>query len=152
MNVEIVVPGKLSSHLQNAFDFYLKKLKRFANLTVTFTKLGGDVNRESKQVILRREKDEILKKVKNRKFILIDLHGKQMDSVSFSNLVENKMLSGEILFVIGGPLGIDDELRKKASLKISLSKMTFTHEFTLVILLEQLFRAFKIINNEKYHY
>jgi 23S rRNA (pseudouridine1915-N3)-methyltransferase len=152
MNVEIIVPGKLSSHLQNVFDFYLKKLKRFANLTVTFTKLGGDVNRESKQLILRREKDEILNKVKNRRFILIDLHGKQMDSISFSKLVENGMLSGELLFVIGGPLGIDDELRKKASLKISLSKMTFTHEFTLVILLEQLFRAFKIINNEKYHY
>ncbi|EKF48645.1 ribosomal RNA large subunit methyltransferase H [Thermosipho africanus H17ap60334] len=75
-----------------------------------------------------------------------------MDSISFSKFVENEMLSGELLFVIGGPLGIDDELRKKASLKISLSKMTFTHEFTLVILLEQLFRAFKIINNEKYHY
>lgn len=152
MKIEIIIPGKISKHLNDAVEFYIKKLKRFANTNITFTKLGGDLNKEAKQVILKKEKEEIFKKLKDRKYILIDLCGKEFDSISFSRIIEREIQGGDLVFVIGGPLGIDDEIRKKASLRISFSKLTFTHEFTLVILLEQLFRSFKIINNEKYHY
>ncbi|APT71753.1 50S rRNA methyltransferase [Thermosipho affectus] len=152
MYIEIIIPGKLSKHLRDAFDFYLGKIKRFAKVKVTFIKLGGDLNKLSRGVILKNEAKEILSKIKGRKFVLLDLFGKQIDSLEFSKFLDMQMLEGEIVFVIGGPLGVDEQLRRLSLKRISLSKFTFTHEMVLILLLEQIFRGFKIINNEKYHY
>jgi len=152
MKIEIYIPGKLSRHLLGAYDFYLDKIKRFAKIKVNFTKLGGDLNRISKEVILKKEAKEILRKLNGKEFYLIDLHGKKLDSYEFSMFLENQKLKGELNIVIGGPLGIDKTLIDKSKGRISLSKLTFTHELALILVLEQIFRGFKIINNEKYHY
>ncbi|ABR30062.1 50S rRNA methyltransferase [Thermosipho melanesiensis] len=152
MKIEVIVPGKISKHLKSAFDFYLDKLKRFCDLKISFVRLGGDINKTSKSVILNNEEKEILNKLKGRSFVLLDLYGKQIDSLEFSSLLKNKLLEGNLCFVIGGPLGISENLRRMSEKRISLSKLTFTHEMALILLLEQLFRGFKIINNEKYHY
>lgn len=78
---------------------------------------------------------------------------KEYSSEEFASKLENSLNSlSEIVFVIGGPLGIDDSLRNGAIFSISFSKMTFTHEMCVILLLEQLFRSFKIMKNEKYHY
>ncbi|MCD6104840.1 MAG: 23S rRNA (pseudouridine(1915)-N(3))-methyltransferase RlmH [Thermosipho sp. (in: Bacteria)] len=152
MKIEIYIPGKLSRHLLGAYDFYLDKIKRFAKIRVNFTKLGGDLNRISKEVILKKEAEEISRKLNGKEFYLIDLHGKKLDSYEFSMFLENQKLKGELNIVIGGPLGIDKTLIDKSKGRISLSKLTFTHELALILVLEQIFRGFKIINNEKYHY
>jgi len=85
--------------------------------------------------------------------ILIDLFGKEMTSEQFSVFLERQfMVLSELVFVIGGPLGVDEKIRNNAAERISFSKMTFTHEMCTAFLLEQIFRGFKILKNEKYHY
>jgi len=103
-------------------------------------------------VILKKEAEDILKKLNGKEFYLIDLHGQKLDSIQFSKILEEQKLNGEMNLVIGGPLGIDEELINKARKRISLSNLTFTHELALILVLEQIFRGFKILNNEKYHY
>ena len=93
-------------------------------------------------------------KIEDNEFmILLDLHGTMMDSIKFASLIDNKMTNGysSFCFVIGGSYGVSEALRKRANTKLCLSMMTFTHQFTRIIILEQIYRAFKINNNEVYH-
>ncbi|SHH31148.1 23S rRNA (pseudouridine(1915)-N(3))-methyltransferase RlmH [Thermosipho atlanticus] len=152
MELEIIIPGKISKHLFDSYNFYVDKIKRFSKIKVNFVKLGGDLNKLPKSVVLKREAEEILKKLKGNDYVLIDLHGKMLNSIEFSKMLENYRLKGKIHFVIGGPLGIDEKIVNGALERISLSQLTFTHELALIILLEQIFRGFKIMNNENYHY
>ena len=97
----------------------------------------------------------ILKQLQTSDFvILLDENGKQFDSVQFSDLLQKKMNSGikRLVFVIGGPYGFSSELYQKANQKISLSKMTFSHQMVRPFFVEQLYRAFSILNNEPYHH
>jgi len=153
LNIEIIVPGKISSHLQPAYEYYMNRLKRYVNVRVSFVPVGGDVNVESTSVIKGREAEQIFKKLRGRKYVLVDLGGRQMTSEEFAKFV-NLQIPGnqELVFVIGGPVGVDETLKRGAQFIMEFSKMTFTHEFCVVLLLEQLFRAFKIIKNERYHY
>lgn len=85
--------------------------------------------------------------------ILLDEHGKDFDSISFAHhIFELMKRKGKLVFLVGGPLGVDDSLKKRANEKISLSRMTLTHRIATIVLLEQLFRSFKILSNQKYHY
>lgn len=153
MKIEIIIPGKISKHLLPAQEFYEEKISRFARLDISFVPLGGDINTTDPKVILSKEAEYISRKLRERKYTLIDLWGKQMSSEEFAQYLDKSFLKdSELVFVIGGPLGIDESLRKKANEKISFSKMTFTHEMCLILLLEQIFRGFKILRNEKYHY
>ncbi|ODN31469.1 50S rRNA methyltransferase [Fervidobacterium thailandense] len=153
MNVEIIVPGKISAHLLPAYEYYLDRLDRYVNVNVSFVNLGGDVNVENPSVIKKREAEHIQKRLRGRSYILIDLGGRQLTSEEFAELISQHIPGKkELVFVIGGPVGVDETLKREARSIIELSKMTFTHEFCVVILLEQLFRAFKIIKNERYHY
>jgi len=118
-------------------------------------KSGGDVNKIPARKILYNEATRLIKYIKKDSFnILLDKVAKQFSSEEFANLLDElfKDRRKEILFVVGGVLGVDEELKKKFDKRISLSKMTFTHELATLILIEQLYRAFKILNNEKYHY
>lgn len=143
----------MSKHLQPAMNYYLEKLERFTKVQITLVGLGGDVNNDDAKTIIKREAEHIKKKLKDRKYILVDLWGKEYSSEEFASKLEKSLNSlSEIVFVIGGPLGIDDSLRNGAIFSISFSKMTFTHEMCVILLLEQLFRSFKIMKNEKYHY
>ena len=84
--------------------------------------------------------------------ILLDLHGKEMDSVSFAEKLDKLFISKpRIVFVIGGSLGLGEELIKRSNDRLKLSEMTFLHGMTRLILVEQIYRAFKILNNETYH-
>jgi len=153
MKIEIIVPGKISKHLLPAEEFYKEKLSRFSQIEVNFVPLGGDVNTDNPKVILSKEAENINKKLKGRRYYLIDLWGREMNSEEFAIFIDRGFqMNSELIFVIGGPLGVDENLRKNATERISFSKMTFTHEMCLIILLEQLFRGFKILRNEKYHY
>ena len=99
--------------------------------------------------------DRLLRIIPEHSFvILLDLRGKELSSPQFSQKLEALMVQGvsHLTFVIGGPFGYTDELRKRADFRWSFSPLTFTHQMIRILLLEQVYRAFKIMRNEKYHH
>ena len=105
-------------------------------------------------LVKAKEGRKILDKVKQDDYmILLDVSGKEMDSVAFSKHIEKCMIDGKstIVFVIGGSLGHGEEILSRAQLRLSFSPMTFPHQLMKLILVEQVYRAFKIMNNQTYH-
>jgi len=155
MNIELWCIGKTD------FDFVKKGIDEFASRLKHYTKFNivyiDDVKRGSKEnplSIKAKEGSSVLKRLKGDELLfLLDENGKEMDSIKFSAFIENKMIysSKKVVFLIGGAFGFSDEIYKKANQKISFSKMTFSHQLIRVCFVEQLYRAFTIIKNEKYH-
>jgi 23S rRNA (pseudouridine1915-N3)-methyltransferase len=158
MTIEIVAVGKLKeNYLKEAQKEYLKRLSRFCKIKVV------EVNEEkapqspspAQDEIIRQKEAQRIKKAigKNSVVIALALEGKELDSVQFSESINSLMAEGksELSFIIGSSTGLDAELIKDAHYRFSLSKLTFPHQLARIILLEQLYRAFKIINNETYH-
>ena len=158
MKIRILAVGKLKeAYFKEAEKEYLKRLSSFADTSVTeladFPSSKTDTDAE-RDIVKEKEGKEILKNVKSSQYlVLLSLNGKMEDSVSFSNHL-SKMLErsgANLTFVIGGSLGVSEEVKKRANEKIKLSPMTFPHQLARIILLEQLYRAFKIAHNEPYH-
>jgi len=102
----------------------------------------------------RKEGQQILHHIKEGDYIIaLCIEGKQLDSLAFAQMINDLAVSGKsnIVFIIGGSIGLADEVKEKANLKLSFSKMTFPHQLMRVILLEQIYRCFKINANEVYH-
>ena len=154
MTIRIIIPGKLSLYLKNVYNNYIDKLKRFVKIEVIFVQLGGNLNKENTSSIINKEEKNILEKIPKESYIvLLDVKGQQKSSMELAGIIEKNMNhSKNITFIIGGPCGINDSLRKKSDICLCLSKMTFTHETVLVLMLEQIFRSFKIIKGEPYNY
>ena len=133
---------------------YLKRLSKYADVNIIETKEVPTQNRQI-DAVLNEEGENILKRIKDKEVLLLaDLHGKEVTSEEFATLIKSLIDQGKspINFAIGGTMGVSDALRQRSNYKICLSKLTFTHQMTRVILLEQIYRAFKIINNENYHH
>ncbi len=155
MQIELWVIGK------NSFDFVEKGVKEFSSRLKHYTGFDivyfNDVKRGKKdnpRLIKDKEGKMILSKIsKNDILILLDERGRELDSVKFSVFLENKMLysTKKIVFLIGGAFGFSKKIYERADEKLSLSKMTFSHQLIRVCFVEQLYRAFTIIRNEKYH-
>jgi 23S rRNA (pseudouridine1915-N3)-methyltransferase len=104
--------------------------------------------------ILDTEGNKLLSKIPDNAYVIaLDILGKKFDSVGFSRFMEDRMNTGDshLIFVIGGSLGLSDSVKKRADYKISFSDMTFPHQLMRVILLEQIYRGFRIMRNEPYH-
>lgn len=137
---------------------FLKRLQKFTKISVLeFEEL--DINRlnsyKNVNDFLEKEDKIILSKIKpNDYLILLDLHGRSLSSEDFTKMLEDvsSTLRGDLNFVIGGTLGVSNSLRERANFSFKISDLTFTHQMTRVILLEQIYRAFKIINHEAYHH
>lgn len=137
---------------------FLKRLQKFTKISVLeFEEL--DINRlnsyKNVNDFLEKEDKIILSKIKpNDYLILLDLHGRSLSSEDFAKMLEDvsSTLRGDLNFVIGGTLGVSNSLRERANFSFKISDLTFTHQMTRVILLEQIYRAFKIINHEAYHH
>jgi len=146
------------NYLKEASDEYLKRLSRYAKVTiieVNEAKITSFDNDSLIQKTLDEEGNSLLNHIKSNDYlILIDLHGKEYTSDELARSFDNLISKGTSSFalVIGGTLGLSDELRKRAKAKVCLSKMTFPHQLTRIILLEQLYRIFKINNHESYHH
>ncbi len=158
MMIKIICVGKIKEkYFISAIEEYKKRLSAYATvefIEVSDEKIPLNASLKEEEIIKKKEGDRVLSKIKDNDFvILLDVYGKEIDSVSFSNYLNNKMIQGNssFTFVIGGSLGLSLSLRERANEKISLSKMTFTHQFCRVILLEQIYRAFKIMRGETYH-
>ncbi|MBE6119773.1 MAG: 23S rRNA (pseudouridine(1915)-N(3))-methyltransferase RlmH [Erysipelotrichaceae bacterium] len=135
---------------------YVKRIQPFSKLQVIEVKDESNVHMErDKEAELIREKEgkRILEKIRPQDFvILLDLHGKMLDSISFSNQLESWfMKSSDLVFVIAGSLGPSNDLVKRANVRWKLSDLTFTHLMTRILVLEQIYRAFMIQNGRSYH-
>ena len=159
LNINIVCVGKIKeNYLKDAISEYSKRLSRFCNLNIIELqdeKLPEKLNDSTIIEVKNKECNKIIQATKKDSYIIcLDLKGKEFSSEDFSKKIENIALNfnSSITFVIGGTLGLNEELLSLASEKICFSKMTFPHQLIRVFLLEQLFRAFKISNNETYHW
>ncbi len=149
--IKIITVGQLKEkYLKDAVEEYKKRLSKYTNLEIIEIKDEGLVE-ESKAIELEGEK--INKYLDNKDYIItLEIEGKQMSSVEFSEKLERiQMENSNIVFIIGGSYGLSKSIKDKSNLKLSFSKMTFPHQLFRVILLEQIYRSFKIMNNEKYH-
>ena len=157
LTINIICVGKIKEkYLKDALDEYSKRLSRYCKLNfieLSDEKIPDKLNSNLENEIKSKECNNILNHVKKDSFIIaLDLNGKQFSSEEFSQKIEKlSMETSNITFIIGGSLGLTQDLLAKCDLKICFSKMTFPHQLIRVFLLEQIFRAFKISNNETYH-
>ena len=159
IGINIICVGKLKEkYLKDAIDEYSKRLSKYCNLNIIEIqdeKLPGKVNDSIAKDIKQKECTKILNAIKKDSYVMaLDLRGKQFTSEEFSKKIDEVPVKGfsNITFIIGGTLGLTEEVLNSANEFISLSKMTFPHQLIRVFLLEQVFRAFKISNNETYHW
>ena len=161
MNIEIICVGKLKEkYWTDAIAEYSKRLGRFCRLTITElpeVRLADNAGPAEEAAVIKAESENILKKLEGRGngsyVIALDVLGKQKTSEELAAFISDLALDGKstIYFIIGGSLGLSQELLGKADHRLSFSKMTFPHQLMRVVLLEQIYRAFKINNHEKYH-
>jgi 23S rRNA (pseudouridine1915-N3)-methyltransferase len=158
MKITVIVVGKLKErYLKEGIGEYTKRLSRFCDLQlveVEDEQAPDSLSAMQEEQVKKKEAVKILSKIKDGTFLIVlDVKGEKKSSEAFAATLQSCFNSGKsnITFVIGGSLGLDTELIKKADLKLSFSDMTFPHQLTRLILLEQMFRAFKIINGETYH-
>lgn len=158
MEIKIIVVGKLKEkYLKDGIAEYLKRLKSYANLKIIEIKdeaasqTLSDAEIEQIKVV---EGKRIIEKLPDRaRVIALDLKGKQLTSEDFAEEINETMTYGtsQIAYIIGGSHGLSQEVLQKTDLKISFGKMTYPHQLMRLILVEQIYRAFKIIRNEPYH-
>lgn len=158
MKIQIICIGKLKEkYWTDAVNEYSKRLSRFCDLEITElkeTKLPDKASEAQEQAVIEEEGKTILKHVKDGSYVIsLEILGKNLTSVELAEKMEELPLMGKshVTFIIGGSLGLSKDVSKRADFKLSFSKMTFPHQMMRVILLEQVYRAFKINKNEAYH-
>ncbi len=157
VTITIIATGKLSSKFfADGCDEYIKRLSSFCKVNIIELKeqrlLGEGAALEQK--VIETESENILKLIdkKNAKKIALCVEGKQLSSENFAQMLETTEQSfSEIIFIIGGSLGLSERLKNSVDVKLSLSNMTFVHQMSRMILLEQIYRGFTINKNIKYH-
>ena len=157
LHIDIVCIGKLKeNYLKDACDEYSKRLSKYCNLNIielSDEKIPDKLSDKLSDDIKQKECTKILSHVRKDSYIIaLDLKGKQYKSEDFSIKIDNISLTNSyITFIIGGSLGLTQDLLSKCNELVCFSKMTFPHQLIRIFLLEQIFRAFKISNNETYH-
>ena len=157
MNLKIYVIGKVKDFYKVASDEYIKRISGYAKIEVVELKDDSISDKPSLIEIEKAKNNEgkrVLSLLKNDEYLIgLDLNKKEYTSEEFAKFLNDKLVEhgSNISFVIGGSYGLSDELKKRVNTSVTLSKLTFPHQLARVVLLEQIFRAFKIINNETYH-
>lgn len=156
MTIKLLAIGKTdSSQLQELIEVYQNRLQHYINFEIELIPDLKKTKNLSEEQQKNMEGQLILKKLTPTDvLILFDEKGKHFTSIEFSQYLQKKMNSGikQIVFLIGGPYGFSNDIYAKASGKISLSKMTFSHQMVRLFITEQLYRAFTILKNEPYHH
>jgi 23S rRNA (pseudouridine1915-N3)-methyltransferase len=156
MTIKLIAIGKTDSvSLQDLVKVYENRLKHYVRFELDIIPDIKNVKNLSETEQKDKEGELILKKLNAADvLILLDENGKQFGSVEFADFLQKKMNSGikQLVLVIGGPYGFSDVVYAKAQAKISLSKMTFSHQMVRLFIVEQLYRAFTILKNEPYHH
>lgn len=158
MKITVLCVGKVKEKFyREAIDEFSKRLSRYCKLEIVEVadeKTQEQASEVEIRLIKEKEGERILKNIKDDAYVItLCIDGKQLDSEELSQKIEVLGIQGvsHIYFVIGGSLGLADEVIKRADYKLSFSKMTFPHQLMRVILLEQVYRGYRIMNNEPYH-
>lgn len=158
MHISIICVGKIKEkYFTMAAEEYIKRLSRYCRLEIIevsdeSTQDNASDNLENR--IKEKEASRILKYIKDDAYVItLELNGKMLDSIELANHMEKLAVSGKgnIVFVIGGSLGLHQSVSQRADFKLSFSRMTFPHQLMRVILLEQIYRSYRITNGEPYH-
>jgi 23S rRNA (pseudouridine1915-N3)-methyltransferase len=155
MRIKFIVNGKTEdAYLLEGIAIYEKRLKHYCayeQIIIPAVK----ANTLSPEQMKVKEGELILKQLENSDFlVLLDERGKQFTSLDFAGFIEKQQVASvkTMVFLVGGPFGFSDEVYKRANLKMSISKMTFSHQMIRLLFIEQLYRAYTIIKGEKYHH
>jgi 23S rRNA (pseudouridine1915-N3)-methyltransferase len=156
MKITLILNGKTEDdHIIKGFAVYEQRLKHYISFETIVIPALKNTKALSIDQQKQKEAELILKQLQNSdKVILLDENGKEYDSVGFSGFIQQQMNSGikNLVFVVGGPYGFSDEIYKRANGKLSLSKMTFSHQMVRLFFIEQVYRAMTILKNEPYHH
>ena len=156
MKITLLTVGKTDRDwVRQGLDIYVSRLKHYIPFTISEIPELKNVSALSKDQIKTKEGELILKNLKpSDDVILMDEHGKEYTSVDFASLLQKKITyeGKDIVFIIGGAYGFSDEVYRRANSKISLSRMTFSHQMVRAIFAEQIYRAFTIMRGEPYHH
>ena len=149
--IKIITVGSIKEkYLKDAIDEYTKRLSKYTNIEIVEVKDEGLVEPQKAMFL---EEEKILKHINDKDYLItLEIEGKELSSEEFAKKLDNIQLEAStITFVIGGSYGLSQNIKDKSKLHLSFSKMTFPHQLFRVLLLEQIYRAFKINNNESYH-
>ena len=156
MKITLLTVGKTDKDwVRQGLDIYMARLKHYISFAMNEIPELKNVSALSKEQIKTREGELILKNIRNTDdVILLDERGKEYSSMEFAGIIRDKMTYGgrDIVFVIGGAYGFSDAVYSRANSKLSLSRMTFSHQMVRTIFVEQIYRAFTIIKGEPYHH
>ena len=158
MNITILAVGKLKEkYWQAASAEYVKRLSKYCRIQIVEIKeslLRANASAADEEAVKTAEGNDILSKIKPSDYVItLEINGKGLSSTELAKHIDKLPLTGKsnVVFVIGGSLGLSEEVSKRADFKLSFSAMTFPHQMMRIILLEQIYRSFKIIKNEAYH-
>ena len=156
MNIELIVVGKTDmKEVEALVAMYSKRLNHYVRFAITTIADVRNTRKLSEAEQKRLEGEAILRLINDSDHVtLLDEHGAGLRSIEFADLIQRRMSSGvkRLVFVIGGPYGFSDAVYSRSNSKLSLSKMTFSHQIVRAIFTEQLYRAFTILKNEPYHH
>jgi len=155
VKIKLVVMGKTKEDwIKEGINHYQKLLKKYVDLKIIEIKEEKITKSKDEKTILDSEKERIAKHLeKNALRIVLDAKGKEFSSEKFANLFKENLNRGynHFIFILGGALGVSEKILEVCPVKLSLSQMTFTHELSRIIILEQIYRAFSILAGTKYH-
>ena len=157
MNITIICAGKIKEkYFTAAIDEYKKRLSRFANIEIIEIpdeKIPDNASEKEEEQIKEKEGRAMLSKIKPNSYVVsMCIEGKQLASDELAQKISSiSMQTSRIVFIIGGSLGLSEEVKSRSDLRLSFGKITLPHQLKRVIMLEQIYRAFKINNNEAYH-
>ncbi len=149
--IKIICLGKVKEkYLQDGIDEYIKRISKYTQVKIIELE---DEGIKDDKVALKKEKEKILKYLNTKDYIIVlDISGKEMTSLEFADKIDKTLIiNSDITFIIGGSYGLDEEIKSLSNYRLSFSKMTFPHQLFRLILLEQIYRAYKINHNEEYH-
>ena len=156
MTIRFLIPGKCrEKYINDGVDEYLKRLSKYAKVSLTYLNEEHISNPDVPSQVDKALKEEAARALKLIKeddvLFLVDIHGKRMDSASFAKTFKEKTENrGNVVFLFGSSYGLDDSLRKRSDVSLSLSDFTFTHYMALLLVVEQVYRAMKINRGETY--
>lgn len=149
--IKIICVGKIKEKFfKEAINEYSKRLTKYTKIEIIEV---DDINSDDINQILAKERDLILKYINQKDYVItLEIEGKEFTSPDLAQKLDNILtINSNITFIIGGSYGLHKDIKDKSNLKLSFSKLTFPHQLFRVILLEQIYRSFKILNNESYH-
>ena len=159
MDIKIVAVGKIKEKFyKDAIDEYLKRMQTYNKveiIEVADEMAAENLSEKELEQVKEKEGERILSKISKEDYVVsLEILGKQMDSIDFAKFIENEMAEGfgrNLVFIIGGSNGLAKEVSQRSNKKLSFGKMTYPHQLMRVILTEQIYRAYRIINGHPYH-